>query len=127
MERNTHEVYCSLETSKLLEQAGFDWDTEYVYVTVNGNTAVFPFWSTSWALICDECYVRPTLDVARRWLREIKHEILQVEYSNVTNLYYADCCSLNDWHEVGDKDGYNTYESALEAGIKKCLEIIIKN
>ena len=85
---NTHEKYVSLETAKLLKEAGFDWtiDCDFVYAIFNDRTE---FLNNIYVINVYESNLRPglgpldrdsyvckyhapTLDVAQRWLREVK-------------------------------------------------------
>lgn len=89
----------------------------------------------------------PTLDVAQRWLREVNN------YYVIINVADVDCDSIGVFYRVGyvfhdgdkyissniwEKDEYgednhrrlkifNTYEEAQEAGILKCLTLLLEN
>ena len=65
METTKHEYYVSLEVAKLLKEAGFDWEVEYVY---NFGKLIR---SVAHPVLGNEL-AAPTLDVAQRWLREVK-------------------------------------------------------
>lgn len=160
---NTHETYVSFETARLLKQAGFDWKTFSHWTESDINNPDFKFSGLSdkpilydgyipideetyvgrkkdWNNYNNECpliynYSAPTLDVAQRWLREVKG--VEV-YAHV---FYDSCEMLDEWdvyvYEVNhitkhiedyisSYDIYHTYEEALEAGIKKCLNLILK-
>ena len=148
METINHECYVSLEVAKLLKEAGFNWKNQkYIldeesfklcekcevnFVTENTNPNIRKY-----------TYSAPTLEVAQRWLREVKEYYIDIavlenkrcvtnsdgwtfhyEYSKPT----FDCEIKNVRGEticVFD-DTYNTYEEAQEAGIKKVLEIILE-
>jgi hypothetical protein len=77
---DTHEVRVSLETAKMLQRVGFDWECEYAILPTTemgdkayrynkgkshnyNNKEAYSF----------EIYSAPTLDVAQRWLREVHH------------------------------------------------------
>jgi hypothetical protein len=130
MEIINHECYVSLEVAKLLKEAGFDWKTEYAYV----DELFCPMRSfssnfNSWGIKIHEFVSAPTLDVAQRWLREVKKIHIEITFGgkwiytpyNLTNL---ECLLSED--EFPEIRNYNTYEEALEAGIKKALEIILE-
>ena len=130
METINHEYYVSLEVAKLLEEAGFDWECRECYPS-NFMTCQY------------EEYAKPTLDVAQRWLREVKGYYIEIViYENkrcVTNsdgwtFHYEydkptfDCEIKNERGETiyMFNETYNTYEKAQEVGEKKALELILK-
>lgn len=150
METINHECYVSLEVAKLLKELGFDWECREYY---------YNFTTTGWSLSFDDNFVNwnswseqyisaPTLDVAKRWLREIKNieicisweiefEEKELDWNKRRYCYDIDThvnsiplLSIDDdywaegYHTFGNS--YSTYEEAQEAGIKKALEIINK-
>ena len=139
-----HEYYVSLEIAKLLKEAGFDWKCEHPYF--NG---VFDSDSYEPDNFLDTTYqiAAPTLDVAQRWLREVKLCFVNVnidvddnecEYTIVVEPFtckyiiegfpYCNNSPGDDYirNAHGDREYFNTYEEAQEAGIKKALEIILE-
>ena len=83
-----------------------------------------------------EGYMRlsaPTLDVAQRWLRETKN--IQITISPLVVIKkWAYLIAKDFWllHEdvtgiALTQENFDTYELALDAGIKKVLENILKN
>lgn len=128
-----HECYVSLEVAKLLKKAGFDWPTRYsydlpLYSTEGEKRVVDGFAST----FCNEhngLASMPTLEVAQRWLREVKGVAVNVMSNVIIDIGYkwylrlVDMKQMDVWHE----DFHESYEEALEAGIKKALEIILEN
>jgi hypothetical protein len=129
MEIKKHEYYISLEVAKLLKKAGFKWFINSAYrdgvLMRQGN------------LLCDnfngkryedtarhEFFSAPTLDVAQRWLREIKHAEVLIEIKNLPHtVYYARVEHEKYGYVLGTQ---STYEETQEAGIKKALEIILE-
>ena len=137
MEIANHEYYVSLEVAKLLKKAGFDWETKnwwdyckpidewslrnYPEKPVNWNSKYYNY----------DCSA-PTLEVAQRWLREVKncYTGIDVFVRNLdkNNTYY------NRWfvyfngtrYSGSNYDDTQYYEDAQEAGIKKALEIILE-
>ena len=102
------EDYVSNETFKLLKEKGFD-DSCCRFVIES-----------------DETYYRgaPTLQMAMKWLREEKNIIINMWYNGV------------DWdaeHYNNDDENFylitnyscNSYEEAVEAALKYCLENLI--
>ena len=146
MKTVSHEYFVSLEVAKLLKKAGFNWDTYSAYnkdgVFADKNRSI-----TTWNDFADY-YSAPTLEVAQRWLREVKHieicisweiefEEKELDWNERQYCYDIDThvdniplLSIDDdywaegYHTFGDS--YSTYEEALEAGIKKALEIILE-
>lgn len=126
-----HNVYVSRELALLLKQAGFDWKCREYY---------YNFTTTGWSLNFDDNFINwnswselyisaPTLEVAQKWLREEKNLILLIDmtpsYCNGKPMGYKFVihvsCGNHIWGEWKD-----TYEEALEAGIKKVLEMILE-
>lgn len=127
-----NECYVSLEVAKLLKEAGFDWEEHYPrnFCYVNDNTELFDkSVLKNYIGEDDVIYLAPTLDIAQRWLREVKNLILLIDitpsYCNGKPMGYKFVihvsCGNHIWGEWKD-----TYEEALEAGIKKVLEIILE-
>ena len=73
-------------------------------------------------------YAAPTLWIAMKWLREVKHIPIEI-------LWHYDVDSdVEEWYFIhhaelrilpNDIEYYETYEKACEAGIKYCLENLI--
>lgn len=125
---NTHETYVSLEAAKLLKEAGFDWDCLLRYWEDTGATEWFG--NTQIANpYGDDTIAAPTLEVAQRWLREVKFKSIEVTSNSegwVFSMYNHKLPVDHTWIK-GCYELYNTYEEALEAGIKKCLNLILEN
>lgn len=132
MEILNHEYYTSLEVNKMLKEAGFDWEVHTCRynslpdkVSSNGRLA-FNFNGYTYQNIAISA---PTLDVAQRWLREVKNVVLMVDFNNDED------CEENERYGVTIYIGkerivelatYPTYEEAQETGIKKVLELILE-
>lgn len=129
MKTVNHEYYVSLEVAKLLKKAGFDWETKnwwdyckpidewslrnYPEKPVNWNSKYYNY----------DCSA-PTLEVAQRWLREVKN-VDVFAYRNEPKDNFESIVSVNKkWSTTGMC--INTYEEALETGIKKALELILE-
>lgn len=141
----THESYVSLETARLLKQAGFDWECEYGY-DADGKTCCSPYTCIyiPWNDGTTECCSKPSLAVAQRWLREEQGFLLSVELAenDYDALWYWSICRFcnnegltsvdwygDQWLEAEEKFRKNeeqSYEQALEAGINKCLTILLE-
>ena len=158
-----HECYVSLEVAKLLKEAGFDWETFSHWTESDVNNPDFKFSGLSdkpilydgytiidedtfvgrkkdWNNYNNECqliynYSAPTLDIAQRWLREVKgieiyahvfYDSREMLDELVVYVYEVNHIikQIEDW--INSYDVYHSYEEAQEAGIKKVLEIILE-
>ena len=135
MKTINHECYVSLEVAKLLKEAGFDWEEHYPrnFCYVNDNTELFDkSVLKNYIEEDDVIYLAPTLDIAQRWLREVKD--IDVYIFPTTNnkrgcVYEWGIKTFGRalWVEGQPyTNQYETYEEAQEAGIKKALEIILQ-
>ena len=134
METVNHEYYVSPEVANLLEKAGFDWRCRKCYnkgvlfdMEPDEIRAQVPQHSSYDVLA-------PTLDVAQRWLREVKNIAAYAcpSYNEkwimkwqVAAMYYDIESDEIDLGHV-EEDLFDTYEEAQEACIKKILEIILE-
>ena len=141
METINHECYVSFEIAKLLKETGFDWECS-CYYSVNTlhepNNGFIHIYKQYKALFYDHnrtkmpVYSAPTLDVAQRWLREVKDIDVYIfpTTNNIRGCVYE--WGIKTFGRALWVEGqpytnqYETYEEAQEAGIKKALEIILK-
>lgn len=135
MKEINHEYYVSLEVAKLLKEAGFDWKCRGIYVLDSENDPEYVFSTANFTNTSKEIkgYIRlstPTLEVAQRWLREVKtiqvDVMIMVGVTYNFELYNAVTGDLIYIEESEDECEFDTYEEAQEAGIKKALEIILE-
>ena len=137
MREINHEYYVSLEVAKLLKKAGFGWETknrwDYCKPIDEWSLRNYPEEPRNWnsKYYNYDCSA-PTLEVAQRWLREVKncYTGIDVFVRNLdkNNTYY------NRWfvyfngarYSGSNYDDTQYYEEAQEAGIKKALEIILE-
>ena len=136
METKTHEYYVSPEVAKLLKEAGFDWECNRHYT--EGRNILFEKAEKGHVIITrnqseyPSLYFAPTLDVAQRWLREVKGFEVTIDWSVIVNANLVDFNErVYNYHVESDDyaDGDNeftSYEQAQEAGIKKALEIMLE-
>lgn len=149
----TQGSYVSLETAKLLKQAGFDWHTNLVYV--DDKLLTNPY-TADWNNTIPDTYTSaPTLDVAQKWLREVKgirfyitpkyysHFNDNGEFKHESFAWYDGACDDFDDLEAcyisglkkGDKvneEGISecvrkTYEEVLDEGLQRCLTLLLNN
>ena len=113
------EDYVSFDTAKLLKEKGFDEACIYVYLH-DGSEDI---WDTDKEDIACQ---KPTLQMAMKWLRKEHNLFIGLEYVNILGLgfvYQSTICRFGDdnmtclWK--------HSYEEALEAAIKYCLEHLI--
>ena len=140
MKEINHEYYVSPEVAKLLKQAGFDWECRMIHFCYVEDDNMWNLEDNHKQarriLKLDYCLLAPTLEVAQRWLREVKHKSIEVKsfvdgtVENIGKWWIWHVYNFNppiDWvflRRSGCR--YSTYEEAQEAGIKKALEIILK-
>lgn len=91
METVNHEYYVSLEVAKLLKEAGFDWLTRYSYdlylYSTEGEKRVIDGFASTFCNEHNGLASMPTLDVAQRWLREIKNTYIEVSTNSDMSTY----------------------------------------
>lgn len=128
------ESYVSFDTAKLLKDAGFEANLKTMYVEEEKDE--WAFWDSgakrSDYNYFDDTIACPTQALAARWLREA-HGIHVCIDVNASGWYYDLCKSDNGTHILwssyqGPNGGgeWDSYEEALEAGLKICLELIKK-
>ena len=129
------EDFCSLEVAKLLKEKGFDELCIFKYssegVRMKAGVAIDE-WQNS-ELDDDECSC-VSHQMAMKWLREV-HNIMVSPYALSLGYYFEifdlttkDITGCKPLYKVGipsKEDVLSTYEEAIEAGIKYCLENLI--
>ena len=121
------ETHVSLETAELLNKVGFGWNCRGLYI----GTAFLDAYFNDVVNGTDYKKIQaPTLDIAQKWLREVKKVIIEVMYSNTDHNWYNRYCDQGiwgdgHWHNFENKEPFKTYEDALEDGINNCLNILI--
>ena len=124
------EELVTLETAKLLKEKGFDWKCEHL---IDRNKVIRKYDLPQSMSCCTEIdnepveFLCPTLYVAQKWLRDTK--CLHIEIGYMYGDYWLyDILTIPTHDLIGLSDRpifrYNTYEEALEAGIKECLKLI---
>ena len=144
METANHEYYVSLEVAKLLKDAGFDWEVQSYYSKLSRMQGKL-LWLSCGCKYKENIntnqnhYSAPTLDVAQRWLREVKQLDISIHYDPTIKsqpyVYFIydveekfnDILGIISPVTHSYSDGYfYTYEEAQNTGIKKALEIILE-
>ena len=142
-----HDEICTYEVCKLAKEKGFNEKvynyyqaTKYYWETLRG----IELHSTCWKLETDDCYTcynngsedivsAPTQSLLQRWLREEKGIHISIDYQQgVDEDYPSYDYSVYRWPINTDafvseewKDGYSTYEFALEDALKYALENLV--
>lgn len=128
------EDYVSFETAKLLKEKGFNERLLTFYITDEAKKeGCFQLMAFTDDKIdnnhSDHCYLAPTLQMARKWLREVHN--LNVEVYRTACGYIGCIVSIPSGTDIkfleddGDDKASGTYtksEYACEAAIKYCLE-----
>ena len=135
MKTINHECYVSLEVAKLLKKAGFNWECKMIHFCYVEDDYMWNLEDNDKKarsiLELDYCLLAPTLDVAQRWLREVKNISIAISSTNYSEYKYI-IRKVNQSHYSDNTIlaltacGFYTYEEAQEAGIKKALEIILE-
>ena len=135
-----HESYVSLEIAKLLKKLGFKWGCRAAWDLTFPDEPYLNYdavYQTDFNNDVDDILYAPTLSVAQRWLREVKKlyiEIRRMPKCDLFDRYFTSIAIMRESFdtEMRDKDdeiiyiSWKTYEEALEAAIKKALEIILE-
>ncbi len=135
------EAYCSYEVSKLLKEKEFDEECRSYFID-SGNEVRY----CACHIKNRDCYsfdiLRPTHQMAMRWLREVHHRVISISMGHEENEGNHDHCNPDKWYyifEVVNEKGvyreeeqpdpftneYATYEEAVEAALKYVLENLI--
>ena len=122
------EAYCSFEVATILKEKGFNESCYTCYV--EKEISHYDYSSTNYELI-DGVISCPTLQMAMKWLREEKNTLIVIEphdYDYINEKSKSFSWSLwagdNYYEHIESKD-YPSYEEAIEAGLKYCLENLI--
>ena len=133
---NTTEDYCSYEVAKLLKEKGFVQETLMVY-SQNGNFMPNGAIEDTYQIF----YPAPTLQMTMKWLREVYHIEINITFGfpfidgKQQYKYFWSIVRVCDNHleyPMDDPESayYNeemadSYEEAVEAALKYCLENLI--
>lgn len=122
MNNEKHETFCDYELTNLVTKFGFNWKDYFVANSIDEHF--------HWEI---------PLHIAQKWLREVKHLDISIYYDpTIKSQPYA--YSIYDVEEkFNDIFGkispvthsysygyFYKYEEAQEAGIKKAIEILLK-
>lgn len=127
------ESYVSFDTAKLLKEAGFNETCRYSYDNVGGFR-----WFKIGGSISKGWVPCPTQALAARWLREA-HGIHVSSNIFMDSANDADGNTVDEWNfwsfDLFDNSGriieerddrYDSYEEALEVGLREAIKLIKK-
>ena len=116
------EDYVSIEIAKLLKEKGFDKYTLGYYLD-DKDKLYFDRFSDDWNSKHVGYISAPTLQMARKWLREV-HKI-DISVTPDRKAGYSVLIFKDKRLPFDTLDSYSTYEQAAEVAIKYCLENLI--
>lgn len=121
------ENYCNFEISKLLQEKGFDETCYACYEYYSSSVTMYSGWSFEYkGEVVNNSKDRikcPTHQMAMKWLREIHRIDIVIEISDPSANNRKYYCII--WDKKGNSyilDLFDSYEGAVEAAIKYCLE-----
>lgn len=122
------EDYVSFEVAKLLKKKGFDEEC-WEYYDNNKNFKSFRIVRCNYDNIpYKDAYIAPTFQMAMKWLRENYKLHIEVGFTDFhpkgykCKIYFIDDRFFTVEHK---KDGFLSYEEAVEAALKYCLTKVI--
>ena len=129
------EQFVSFDTAKMLKEAGFEANLKTKYVEEEKDEWVF--WDSgakrSDYNYFDDTIACPTQALAARWLREVHRIVVDATFippSTDGNAWRYFIGEMDDMVWNGDyvpsDEFYETYEAALEAGLKEAVKLIKK-
>lgn len=129
------EDYASFEIAKLLKEKGFNKDAYTMSMYDENGEAK----DVLLLKVGEEPVLRPTLQMAMKWLREVHNQIIvpgirvDDKTSGIINCYIVGIWYIPKnnggafcYTSPTPYNGYSSYEEACEAGIKYCLENLIE-
>jgi len=124
------EDYISFETAKLLKEKGFNEECNSAYCFVRRDSEDKGEWDVYYnpMLFSDVSIMRPTLQMAMKWLREVHNLdiIAPPQFDNTKWTYSAIIFKLSiPCMEIRLNDNKDKKEAAYEAAIRHCLENLI--
>lgn len=131
--------FVSFEVARLLKQVGFKEPcNRFIELSRDGSEDKYEC-KNRWNWNADSnSYSRPSQNLAAKWLRKVynTYVIVTVEaYPDGVNYLYQvlvynskapNCWSDRSTGVYGDNGEYKTYKKAMEAGLKRALEMIIE-
>ena len=120
------EDYVSFETAKLLKEKGFNEGCRAHYGT-DGSFSYEKYEVEASGCEMHNAILAPTHQMVMKWLREEYNIHIEPRYFPTPNIYRYVIIRLPFTRENIDSHPqyFNSYEEAVEAGIKYCLENLI--
>lgn len=119
------ETYVSFEVAKLLKKKGFNVPCVWSYDPYSASFAK-NFVEPKNSELNEYEYSKPTQQMVMKWFREaFKIDISVYPYGDYCCDNYQFDVYKNRALVVSKDDGYMTYEDAVEAAIKYCLENLV--
>ena len=129
------EAYVSFETAKLLKEKGFNESCNSTYDTavLGGKPKFYKYdvlhFFPNGMKNSDDKYgmviSAPTHQMAMAWLREVYNIDIIIFHEKLPNNCYWVRIERDLFTEIQQEPEYNSYEDAVEAAIKYCLENLI--
>lgn len=136
---NRHEDFCTYDQAVRLKEIGFDWEcyefwskdfctdgipTKIRRTKTEPNVCVMSECNSMLDKIGSDLITAPTLALAQKWLRETKHINVYPEI-NCLKKWFATAVDMERNEDlIWDRIMFNSYESALSAGIDAVLELV---
>lgn len=126
------ESYVSFDTARMLKEAGFEANLKTRYV--EEEKGEWAFWDSGTKRsdynYFDDTIACPTQALAARWIREIHHYAVCVWFSKDHEKWFYAHGNMDkimfDTDYCISEYIYDSYEEALEAGLKHGLEMVKK-
>ena len=125
------EDYCSYEVAKILKEKGFNESCYTCYV--EKEISHYDYSSTNYELI-DGVISCPTIQMTMKWLREIHNKHCDIGY-DIDLHWFFQIIDLKEtieydytetkYYHAENETGFNSYEEAVEAALKYCLDNLI--
>lgn len=122
------------ETAKLLKEVGFDVNTEKcyrlddctAYPTKGRKSPFFRLREDKKKEIFDEyCAFAPAQELARKFLRDKHNVSVEIQTPDMVNQGWSYSIHIiESFGAIDDVEGYETYEKALEGGLKQACEYL---
>lgn len=127
------EQYVSFDTAKMLKKAGFDYKVHKYFYRPRLSSKTMERFAMSPRNANEEArsISCPTQALAARWIRETHgfHVFAKRAYDYILSRHtWGFCIQRAKYDTVFSLEiGFDSYESALEAGLQEILQKIIKN
>ena len=118
---NLQEDYVSFETAKLLKEKGFDEHGKSYYTESGLEGYMLALKATKNTELDNGFISRPTLQMAMKWLREVHHITIGIDFTLNIITYEIQ----KDGEFITAIGSSRSYEDMVEEAIKYCLEKLV--